>query len=684
MLKLAMGSALLVTATQVVAVSLGATQGNVIIGRPLDLLVQTSITAAEAATGLCVDAEVLYGDIRVAPTAVSTAIQQIGADGSGFLRIQAREPVNEPIVTVVVRAGCTTSFRRSYTLLADVEPQAPAAAPAGSVRLAPAPTVRTAPVAPAAAAPAGPVSAGRVAAPPAQPAGAGEGLVKETPIRLSAPAPRPAAVTRMISKTRPLPTVAPGTESTAAGREAAGAVSPAPNDAPPGPRLQLEPVEMPSTSPGPAAPTEAGGPVTMGQAPDGSVVAEGAPAQAPVSAPPEALQQELEALRAEQERMRLALETMNAQLREAQATAQPSMLVYGLGGLSLLLLGGLWYALRSRRQAAESALDRNTVPWWESALPDTPSQTGSNGAATSGTPPVASGTAAAAAKASPTPAVATTAWSDDPVEGMEVAEGRESMFREVPVSPLDIERLQDVWQRVEFCESIGQHADGMEALRDFLTDAPRCSEGPYLQWLKLAHDVGTDADRLAAARFYETHFQRIAPGPAGFDAVLGVEDDAALVKALVRDWPEPAARVTLLAALSSQPGSAQTPLAVRSLRAFDDLVMLVGVLDHVEAMGDEGTSSVPVAGSTAVAAGMAGGTAVDDADEAFPAWQTAAEVTPTSPPMLDFELPTTFAPSPPAPATAEPSGPKPLDFDFGAFELEPREDKPKPPDDTPR
>ncbi|MCD8514682.1 MAG: hypothetical protein LRY31_01310 [Burkholderiaceae bacterium] len=149
MLKLAMGSALLLTATQVVAVSLGATQGSVIIGRPLDLLVQSSITAADASAGLCLNAEVLYGDTRIAPTAITTAIDQIGSEGRGRIRITVDQPVNEPIVTLVLRAGCTTTFRRSYTLLADVEPALAAAAVAAAapLRLTPAPIRPAAPVA---------------------------------------------------------------------------------------------------------------------------------------------------------------------------------------------------------------------------------------------------------------------------------------------------------------------------------------------------------------------------------------------------------------------------------------------------------------------------------------------------------------------------------------------------------
>ncbi len=86
MLKLAVGSALLVTVTQGWAVSLGAIQGNVIIGRPLEVMVQSSIDASEAAAGLCLEAEVIYGDNRVSASAVTAAIHRIGAEGTGMSR----------------------------------------------------------------------------------------------------------------------------------------------------------------------------------------------------------------------------------------------------------------------------------------------------------------------------------------------------------------------------------------------------------------------------------------------------------------------------------------------------------------------------------------------------------------------------------------------------------------------
>lgn len=649
MLKLAMGTALFVTATQVVAVSLGATQGEVIIGRPLDLLVQSNITAAEAASGLCLDADVLFGDTRIAPSAITTAIQQMGAEGQRAIRITVSQPVNEPIVTVTVRAGCTSSFRRSYTLLADVEP-ALAAAAAASVRHLSSPPVSR-PITQASPAPAT-VRMEGVSLPASPGLSAVDGLGPETPIVLAEPAPRPAAVTRMLSKTTPLPTVGSGMMDNQASRQTAGAVSAEAPPPPSGPRLQLDPVDLTATSvPTVASTEEASGPVVLGQ--ELPVEVQAALEQQQV------LQQEVETLRAEQERMRLAIETLNAQLVEAQQapSADPWSPVrsFGLPALALLLLGGVWYVLRNRRRPTESALDpKVTTPWWESALPDVPPQSNAEPLI-----PSPSGNA----KLVPSQP---TAWNSEAVEGLEVAEGRESMFREVPVAALDADRLQDLWQRVGFFCSLGQSAQAVEAFNQFVTQHSRASEGPYLWWISLAQRWGSEDDRASAARFYEAHFQRIPPPLTVVDAATGLLDDASIMGRISASWPTPEARQLIEAALASQPGDVQSPLSVRSLNVFDDLITLLGLLDELDTLVSTPLVTAPVT------------SALDELEAEFPAWQSVADLSPKSvqprESMLDFELPPVPAPAPsPAPETAKSaSSPPSVDFDFDMFELQPK------------
>lgn len=644
MLKFAVGGALLVTVTQGWALSLGATQGQVIIGRPLDILVQSSVDASEAAAGLCLEAEVLYGDVRVPASAVTTAIHRLGADGSGALRVQVSQAVSEPIVTVLLKAGCPPTFRRSYALLADVEPSAVAAAPlpgpvarpvtsggsGGVVGGAPVP-VRPLSSRPAALRPAGQAPATAAVAAPA----ASGAAVSDTPVRLAAPSPRPTGVAKLRSKARP-PTVAQPVPVDAGRPPAPSPLqSPRPVEAA-GPRLKLDPLDLSSAGPVAPAPSAEIPPVASAPA-EAGVAPSTAPTEA-ATAP--AVAKELEVLRAEQERLRLAMETMNAQLAQAEAGRYQNPVVYGLGAAVLALLGGVAVLWRRRRGAAATPDAGHSTVWWETGMPIDP------GEAVPPTPATA-------------PAVS-TAWphADDEVGGLEVREAGESLFREVPVAPLDAEALLDLWQRVDFFETLGQHTEAMAALQAFVSEHSRASEAPYLRWLAIARASG-QAEALATAQaFYEHHFQRLVPsGPAA----AGLDSDAALVQVLIQAWPDAAVRDRLLAALASQPGDPASPLSVRSLEAFDDLLSLLatwGLRDHSDEQPAPAVQ--PVSAQAPIpASGLAASEAA--APLAFPEWLSVAD------------LPGASAGQPPAPAAAELTAPKdepaPLDFDF--FEWEP-------------
>ncbi|MFN3829414.1 MAG: hypothetical protein ACK4MK_05150, partial [Tepidimonas ignava] len=119
-------AALLPLAAGVAAQSLGGVGGAVIIGRPLDIVVQSSLSADDAAA-LCAQATVRYGDTALPASEVTLTVVRDDPRGSG-LRVRARAPVNELFVGVDVRVGCQGALARSYTLLADLEPLRPAAA----------------------------------------------------------------------------------------------------------------------------------------------------------------------------------------------------------------------------------------------------------------------------------------------------------------------------------------------------------------------------------------------------------------------------------------------------------------------------------------------------------------------------------------------------------------------------
>ena len=97
MLKFVLGGALLLSVPQGWALSLGPLDSPALLGQPLDVRVQAGVASAEAATGLCLQAEVLYGDVRVPPSAISTAIQQLAAMASPGCACAAHSPSTNPL-----------------------------------------------------------------------------------------------------------------------------------------------------------------------------------------------------------------------------------------------------------------------------------------------------------------------------------------------------------------------------------------------------------------------------------------------------------------------------------------------------------------------------------------------------------------------------------------------------------
>jgi hypothetical protein len=123
------------------AQSLGMPKVEAFIGRPLELTVPARFS--DEPGDECVHADVLYGDQRVSADLVRATV--LGTGAQRRVRIEASAPVDEPVVTVALRAGCRNTVSRNYTLLPEMQsPQvyagaAPAATP--SLALASGPTM---------------------------------------------------------------------------------------------------------------------------------------------------------------------------------------------------------------------------------------------------------------------------------------------------------------------------------------------------------------------------------------------------------------------------------------------------------------------------------------------------------------------------------------------------------------
>ncbi|MEI6759309.1 MAG: hypothetical protein WCO22_02550 [Betaproteobacteria bacterium] len=125
------------------ALSLGRLQGTAQIGRPLALTVQIQTDPGEDLSALCLEAEVYHAETRQDPRGVRV---QADAAQPATVRISSANGVDEPVVTLLLRAGCAQKITRRYVLLADppIDTVAPPILAASSA----APAVPAAPPAP--------------------------------------------------------------------------------------------------------------------------------------------------------------------------------------------------------------------------------------------------------------------------------------------------------------------------------------------------------------------------------------------------------------------------------------------------------------------------------------------------------------------------------------------------------
>jgi hypothetical protein len=159
------GMVLIVAATAASALSLGRVRGTALLGRSLDLSVQSSLEANEATPEAnCFAVELFYGDTRVSPSAISVSPERSGG-GELRIRIRASTVVDEPVVTLFVRAACGAAVSRRYVLLAEALTDAE---PSGAQPI----TITPALTSPA---PTAPLATPRQAFGGAQPSGAAEG-----------------------------------------------------------------------------------------------------------------------------------------------------------------------------------------------------------------------------------------------------------------------------------------------------------------------------------------------------------------------------------------------------------------------------------------------------------------------------------------------------------------------------
>ncbi|QHE76421.1 type IV pilus assembly protein FimV [Hydrogenophaga sp. PBL-H3] len=561
------GCILLSTALSSSAVTLGRHSGAAVIGRSLDVRVQVLLASGEDLTNLCIQTDVFYGDTQVSPSLVRTSPQRTTPDTEASVRVQANLPVNEPFVTLYVKAGCSTQFTRRFVLLADLvnEPIAATVPPAaGAASVAPA-TV---------AASALPRVAGSTnGAGAASSAANGSAQAKvDGAVSPDRSAPRPASVVRRVP---PKPPVVAA------------------------PRLQLDPIDL--TTGIERDPTLKLSPMLLSE-PSTSEETRAAAALLwkSINASSEdimrdaqkliALESDMERLRQEQAQSQAALGELKSQLEQSQAQRYRNWLVYLLGGLLLLALLGVLLVSRRRQEAVVQGSEASRA-WWNPEeeektllVPLEPEAGVSR--ETSGFTPLGNdvdldldldqdssfdelanaNNAALSAKES--------RLTEQTATPLSARDRREFSTSALNVSrSVATEELFDVQQQADFFVSLGEDEQAIQVLKDHLAESHEPSALTYMDLFHIYHRLGRRNDYENLREEFNHVFNAGAPP---FDQYSqrgrGLEAYETAFSRIQALWPEP--RVLDLIEQSIFRDATDSASEVFDLEAYRELLML--------------------------------------------------------------------------------------------------------------
>lgn len=502
--------------------TLGRYSGAAVIGRPLDIRAQLLLSPGEDVSSLCVSADVFYGDSQVG--GVQTQIQQTAPDAAASLRIQVAQAINEPVVTVFVRAGCEAPFSRRYVLLAD---------PVSDPLPEPMPAARTLPLAPQQQAPLAQPAPGGPAATEAAAASTAAGTAEQAPATGASAAPATRAATRAGAPRPASASAAP-----------ASVVRRAPVPAPAAPRLQLDPVD-----------------INLGIERDPvlrlslSLLSEPASSEdvrqaagllwKALNASPEdvmrdaqklaVLEAEAKGLREEESRNRAQIADLQSQLQDA---GQRSWLLYGTA--LLLLLSLLAIAVLLRRRRTESRDVARAKAWWneevaQRPLADEPEDAGRKAGAVNGLD------IDLAAESDFQRSVSSLAPLSQPGGRGRAADHREFAASAMGVSrSVATEELFDVQQQADFFISLGEDEQAIQVLKNHLAESQEPSPLAYLDLLNLYHRLGRRTEYDALRDRFNEVFNAGAPRYEQFtDKGDGLERYETAMGRIQALWPQP-------------------------------------------------------------------------------------------------------------------------------------------------
>jgi len=588
-----LGFALLLAALESQALTLGRMRGAALIGQGLDVTIQVQTDPGEAPSSLCFEAEVFHADARQDPARVQLSVEPTQAPQTVNVRIQSSTVVDEPVVTIYLRAGCNQKISRRYVMLADIvsEPLSPVA-----VQAPPVPLVMP---------PAGATVGASASMSPAVPAAAaatttGNATVARSPVPAKparVAAPRKPAPAKVVAPS-PAPTAAQTSEKLVAGRAAGQS------------RLKLDPLEVLSER------------VATLESSTASAPAEQAAREARDAQRLQALESSVKNLLAVATRNEANLADLRARLQQAEADRYANPLVYVLVALLLACLAGIAFLLTRRGGAGGTGGN-----WWSGTThaqntvssADIPT----SGARRSGFSPMSAPAPLSAPDSLPAaePTRQQQAQRDGPPSrpapitqvDVSLVEMSESTFDRLmqsgtthsavrkPSPPtehgqppgsapprrlLNTDELFDIRQQAEFFVSLGQTDQAVRILENRISESGETSPLAYLDLLKIFHSLGLKADFRQVREDFNLLFNARVPEFASF-ANEGRDLDAYpdIVDSLVKAWGKPEILTTIEALVFRDQWTSHHELL--DLAVFRDLLLMHAVAQMAATLPDQ-------------------------------------------------------------------------------------------------
>ena len=548
------------------ALSLGGSHGTVVLGSTIDLTFEVRPDPGKTVASSCLGARLVLGATTVPETRVHVTPLEGGA--IPMVRVQALIPVDEPVLTATLTAGCEGRVSRTYTFLADPPGTAPPAArqPIDLSRLAvPAPR----------------------AAPQVRNALGGEGEGART-VRGPRVQPRvPAASTHAPAERAARPSRAAKTATTL--RTSAKASPPAAAAAPS--RLVMEPLDLGPDNAFALQLTRE--PPQMSPRPSEALRAESAAwwqALDTSTAQTQRFEERLKRLKADAaaqgqlvERERATAAELRERLAQVESQGFPATVVYMLAGLLVLALVCIaWLLRRTRREALQAWRDSVALSgglrdgavaaegpdgklrlqvepdardvWQPTAPPPQGPDSGPLPLAPTAAP-------VSAPAAAPGPAVAAPA--------VEPLQARAQ-------SGVQPESLFDLQQQAEFFTSVGEHEQAIHVLRQYIAQHGEDSPLAHLELLRLYHQLGrTDSFDGLRAQVEERFNVRVPPFAQFQQLGRSLEEHPEALARVEAAWSSPEV-LAVLEGLLFHRGQTQGE-GPFDLAALDDLLLLLSI-----------------------------------------------------------------------------------------------------------